>query len=232
MNNIIRYFSSVDDWNLALHILDDESNVIDNRIKLAKKLSKNISDFIFMDQIHSWKSIIVWKNEKWLWSLNVDENVSCDSMVTNEKGIVLSVLVADCLPILFFDENKWIVWVAHAWWRWTKENVAKNTINNMLSLWSELEDIKVEIWPSISKDSYEVWHDVWCYFKSETKSELNNWKCYLDLKKQNYLDLLDLGIKEDNIKIIETDTFTDNKYYSARRDWFYKWRFWGFIYIK
>ncbi len=27
-------------------------------------------------------------------------------------------------------------------------------------------------------------------------------------------------------------TFTDKDYYSARRDWFGKWRFWGFIYIK
>ncbi len=232
MNKIKYYLSNVDDWNLALHIWDDENIVLENRAKLAKKLDKNIEDFVYMNQIHSWISRIVEINDKWKWSNEIDENLSCDSLVTNEKDIVLSVLVADCVPVLFYDDNAWVVWVAHAWWKWTVQKVVENTIKNMLSLWANIDDIIVVLWPCISKDSYEVWSDVWCQFRQDVLTDIQNWKQNLDLTRQNYLDLLDLGIKADNIELINVDTFTDSNYFSARRDGFNKWRFGFFIYIK
>lgn len=232
MNKIVKYFSDITDWNLALHIWDDENIVLTNRKNLSSKLNKNLDDFIFMNQVHSWISVIVWEWERWVWTQKIYENLSCDSIVTKEKWIILSVLVADCLPILFYDEMNWVIWVAHAGWKWTYEGVVENTIKNMLSIWANLDNLKIIIWPCISKNSYEVWSEVWCNFRQDVKSELLGWKQYLDLTKQNYLDLLDLGVKPDNIEIINIDTFTDNNYYSARRDWFNKWRFGWFIYIK
>jgi len=232
MNKIIKYFSDINDWNLALHIWDDENIVLENRKNLAKKLGMEISDFIFMNQVHSWKSVIVWEKNKWIWVKMIDEILSCDSIVTNTKWIGLSVLVADCIPVLLYDKKNWIIWVVHAWWKWTCLKILENTINNMYIIGAKKEDIKVILWPSISQISYEVWEDVWKYFIQEVKTKLINWKQFLDIKKQNYLDLLDLGIKDSNIEILDIDTFTDNKYYSARRDWFNKGRFWCFIYIK
>jgi polyphenol oxidase len=38
-------------------------------------------------------------------------------LITSEKDLVLSVLVADCVPIIFYDEIKNIIAVAHAGWR-------------------------------------------------------------------------------------------------------------------
>lgn len=232
MNKIVKYFSDTTDWNIALHIWDDENIVLENRKKLAKKLNIKLEDFIFMNQIHSWISVIVWEWERCVWTKKIDENLSCDSIVTKQKWIVLSVLVADCVPILFYDDIAWVIWVAHAGWKWTSERVVENTINNMTSIWANIENIKVIIWPCISKGSYEVWQDVWCHFRQEVKTGLLDWKQFLDLTRQNYLDLLDLGIKHGNMEIINIDTFTDNSYYSARRDWFNKWRFGWFIYIK
>lgn len=232
MNKIVKYFSDITDWNLALHIWDDENIVFKNRKNLVLKLNKKTQDFIFMNQIHSWISVIVWEWERWVWTQKIDENLSCDSIVTKEKWIVLSVLVADCVPILFYDEMNWVIWVAHAGWKWTSERIVENTIKNMLNIWANINNVKVIIWPCISKNSYEVWQDVWCHFRQEVKTELLDWKQYLDLTRQNYLDLLDLGVKDCNIEIINIDTFTDNDYYSARRDWFNKWRFGWFIYIK
>lgn len=232
MNNIVKYFSIVSDWNMALHILDDEKIVLQNRQKLANKLEMDMDNFLFMNQVHWNKSVIVWKDDMWIWVYKIDDNFNCDSMVTSEKWVVLSVLVADCLPVLFYDEVWWVVWVAHAWWRWTCGKIVENTIKNMQILWSKIDDIKIIIWPGISKNNYEVWEDVWCNFRDEVKSQLKDKKQYLDLFKQNYLDLLEMGVKKDNIEIIDKDTFSDETYFSARRDWFYKWRFWGFIYIK
>ena len=53
MNNIIKTFSDISDWNLALHIWDNYEIVINNRKKIASKLGKNLEDFIYMNQVHS-----------------------------------------------------------------------------------------------------------------------------------------------------------------------------------
>ena len=108
----------------------------------------------------------------------------------------------------------------------------KNTINKMLELWANINNLKIIIWPSINQCSYEIWEEVWEKFRNEVKTDLINQKQYLDLKKENKLQALELWIKEDNIEIINIDTFSDKNYVSARRDWFKKGRFGWFIYIK
>ena len=223
MNNTIKTFSDISDWNLALHIWDDKNNVINNRKLLASKLNTNLEDFVYMNQIHWGNVEIVWTEYK---------IYECDALVTKEKWIVLSVLVADCVPILFYDDINKIIWVSHAGWKWTNKKIVQNTINAMLKIWWNISDIKVIIGPAISECSYEVWEDVWINFREKVKTKLINQKQYLDLKKENKIQALELWIKEDNIEIIEIDTFTDNNYFSARRDWFKKGRFGWFIYIK
>ena len=232
MNNIIKTFSDYSDWNLALHIWDDDNIVISNRQKLSSKLNKNLEDFIYIDQIHSGDIKVVWEINKWSWTISLSNALTCDWLVTNKKWIVLSVLVADCLPILLYDEKNEIIWTTHAWWKWTNKNILKNTINKMLELWANIKNINIVIWPAINQCSYEVWKEVGINFRDEIKTELLNNKQYLDLKKENKLQAFELWIKEDNIEIINIDTFSDKNYFSARRDWFKKGRFWGFIYIK
>lgn len=185
-----------------------------------------------MNQIHWSEVIVIWESNKWRWTINIDESLNCDALVTKEKGIVLSVLVADCVPLLFYDDVNEIIWVAHAGWKWTNKEILKSTINKMIELWADISNIKVIIWPSISKCSYEIWEEVWVNFREEVKTNLINKKQFLDIKKENKLQALEMWIKENNIELINTCTFSDKNYFSARRDWFNKWRFWGFIYIK
>ena len=236
MNNIIKTFSDISDWNLGLHIWDDKNTVIENRKLLVSKLNKNLEDFIYMNQVHSGNVKVV--NNSLLNSLPLQwkeaskDFFSCDWLVTNEKWVVLSVLVADCVPVLFFDNINWVIWVAHAGWKWAYKNIVQNTINQMLNIWANINDINIIIGPSINQCSYEVWEEVWVNFREEVKTELISWKQFLDLKKENKMQALELWIKEDNIEILNIDTFTDNNYFSARRDWFKKWRFGWFIYIK
>ena len=234
MNKILKYFSNVSDWNLALHIWDNENKVIKNRKKLASKLYKNLEDFIYMNQVHGGYVEIISNPSlnSFLWKSKEDVIFKCDWLVTKEKWIVLSVLVADCIPVLFYDDINEVVWVAHVWWKWTNKKIVQNTINKMLEIWADINNINLIIWPGINHCSYEIWEEVWINFREEVKTNLVNKKQFLDLKKENKLQALELWIKEDNIEIISIDTFSDKNYFSARRDWFWKWRFWGFIYIK
>jgi len=78
-------------------------------------------------------------------------------MVTDVKNICITILVADCVPLLFFDPQRKIIGVAHAGWRGTLRSIAANTVNTMVRTFSSLpEDIVVGIGPSIGPCCYKV----------------------------------------------------------------------------
>lgn len=96
----IRYFfSNKSDGNLAFHVDDDIKNVEKNRENLAKKHSYKNENLVYMNQIHSDNIVIVDEKSPKL----ID---SCDAIITNRKNLPLMVMVADCIPIIVFDEKK------------------------------------------------------------------------------------------------------------------------------
>lgn len=44
------------------------------------------------------------------------------------------------------------------------------------------------------------------------------WKWHLDIKLCNKMQLISLGVKEQNITVSDIDTMTDSRFFSARRD--------------
>ncbi len=77
-----------------------------------------------------------------------------DAMVTNQPGIALGILTADCLPVLFADRSQRIIGAAHAGWKGAFTGVLENTIAAMKALGAS--DIACAIGPAISQPSYEV----------------------------------------------------------------------------
>ena len=241
VNNIKYYISNVSDWNLWLHIWDNEDKVISNRKKIASKLWFNLEDFVYMNQVHGSEVEIIfnpslnsflWKRKEAAEKNKLDKLLNCDTLVTKDKWIVLSVMVADCVPVILYDDINKVVWVSHCWWKSTNLKILKKTISEMLSIWADINNVKIIIWPSISSCSYEVWEEVWINFREEVKTEIINNKQYLNLKLENKIQALESWVKESNIEIIDIDTFTDENYFSARRDWYNKWRFAAFLWIK
>lgn len=96
---IFTLFTSKEDGNLAYHVQDDEKNVKTNRERLAIKYGFDNKKLIFMNQVHKDNIVIVDKNSKNL----ID---ACDAIITKEKNLPLMVMVADCIPILMYDEKK------------------------------------------------------------------------------------------------------------------------------
>src|SRR5262245_19209270 len=56
------------------------------------------------------------------------EIVHADAAVARGPGTVCAVKVADCMPVLFADEQVTVVGVAHAGWRGLAGGVLENTI--------------------------------------------------------------------------------------------------------
>ncbi|CTQ48632.1 peptidoglycan editing factor PgeF [Jannaschia donghaensis] len=79
-----------------------------------------------------------------------------DALVTNVAGQVLTILTADCQPVLFSDPDAGVIGAAHAGWKGALGGVLEATIEAMQGLGADPKNIRAAIGPSISQASYEV----------------------------------------------------------------------------
>ena len=143
----------------------------------------------------------------------------CDALITNQSKYLLTITVADCLPIYFYDKNKKVTALAHAGWRGVGLNIAKEVISIFMNRYdSNLNDIEIFIGPHIKDCHFEVKDDVLNKFKI-SDSVIRDEKTYINLSKIVKDQLLQLNINSDNISITDECTYClNNKYFSYRRD--------------
>ena len=79
-----------------------------------------------------------------------------DALVTNVPGQALSILTADCQPVLFSDPKTKVIGAAHAGWRGALAGVLEATIEAMVALGATRSDISATVGPTISQKAYEV----------------------------------------------------------------------------
>ena len=200
-----------DSLNLALHVKDDPKNVLENRVILAQKHDFILQNLIYMDQTHS-SNIIVIKDS----SQNKIEN--CDGLITNIKNIPLMVMVADCIPILFYEPVKNVIAVAHAGRNGTFNEIAKKTIIKMIDEFNCSDsDILVYFGASIHECCHEIGQEI-AKVADEKYVSVKDDRWYLDLHSMNFDQLLSVGVLENNIDISKICTCCDKDYFSYRRE--------------
>jgi len=199
-----------DSLNLGLHVGDDPDNVLKNRKRLATTIGIPLRHFTIGEQIHSGNITIISEESRGKGSTNHKEAINAtDAMVTNAPGICLVVLVADCVPMLFFDPVKRAIGVAHAGWKGTLQFIAQKTVRAMEKAFGSLaEDIVVGVGPSIGPCCYKVGPDIISqveiifYTKKEyILNESKSGEGYFDLWKANLTQLLQTGIERKNIEM-------------------------------
>jgi YfiH family protein len=210
------FFTSKKEGNLAFHVNDDKIKVIQNHQKLADFHSYNLEALVHMKQIHS--DIVHIIDEK----DNFENPPTCDALITDKKNTPLMVMVADCTPVLFFDDTKGVIAVAHVGRQGAFKNIVKNVLNSFVSEFnSRLENIKVKIGVSICKNCYEVGQEINQEAKSLNLSyaiEKIDDKFFLDVNKIILKQLRDYGITENNIELSSDCSSCNQDYYSYRRD--------------
>jgi YfiH family protein len=201
--------------NLALHVGDDTRDVLKNREILSQKYNFTLQNLIYMDQTHSANIEIIKDPSK-------NKIEDCDAIITNVKNIPLMVMVADCVPILFYDPKRCVIAVAHAGRNGAFLEIAKKTALKIKDEYgTNFSDLVVGIGASIGSCCYEVGEDLAniCQKNFGDKYVINrDNKRYLDLKTLNQDQLLSLGIKIENIEISPICTSCDKNYFSYRRD--------------
>lgn len=210
MNNILAVFTDVSDGNLAYHVGDIKENVDKNRRTLAKKYEYKYEDLVFMNQVHGNHVEVVTKNSPKL----ID---NCDGLITNEKDLPLMVMVADCIPILIYDNKKEVISVLHAGRNSTFQKIVQVALDIMFDKFKcKAEDIEVIMGPSIQKCCYEVDENL----RNIVKNSFGNqyiFKKNIDLQGINKAIFEQNNVK--NIKISKICTkCTGNEHFSYRKD--------------
>ena len=129
--------------------LTDAVNV--NRDRVATAMGVAPAAMVGVHQIHSADVLTV--------SGPLDAPVQADALVTAAPGVLLTVLTADCQPVLFADTRAGVVGAAHAGWRGALEGVLEATVEAMEALGADRANITAVIGPCISQRAYEVGHD-------------------------------------------------------------------------
>jgi YfiH family protein len=163
------------------------------------------SPIIAMQQVHSGKVVIVENNK----DLVIPQT---DALVTNKKNLPLAVLVADCLPIIFYDPQKKVIGIAHAGYKGIINHIITNTIDCFkTNFGSEPKDLVVGIGPCIEATCYEVGEEVVAQFTKAFGSFQNIYlqkdgKFYLDLRSITKQILMKEGILEEHIEVMDVCT--------------------------
>lgn len=155
-----------------------------------------------------------------------------DAFVTNLPGVAIGIRTADCVPILMYDPVKRAVAAVHSGWKGTILHISQGVITALRQEFgTDPADVRVAIGPAIGPESFQVGEEVAEKFKATGFPMDEIWSFrgpgdgmpmsgghHIDLFKANRWLLEQVGVKESNIQICGIDTYTDEAYFSARRE--------------
>jgi YfiH family protein len=130
---------------------DDPDKVAENRrIALAALWDGTEAQLATVYQVHGNTAVAV--HGPW----PQDGRPKADAMVTDQQGIALGILTADCAPVLFADPDAGVIAAAHAGWQGALAGITDAAIAQMESLGAQRARIRAAIGPCIHQAAYEV----------------------------------------------------------------------------
>jgi len=210
-----RSSSPYDSLNLSFNVGDDPEKVLENRKLLVGSLGIPLTSLTTAKQIHNDNIKIVSEETRGRGSIDHKGAINAtDAMVTNVPNICLMILLADCVPILFYDSSKRAIGIAHAGWKGTLQSVAQKTVKGLREEFGCLpQDIVVGIGPSIGPCCYQVGQeilsrveDVFGTKQGFIRNGSEDGKGYFDLWRANIEQLLQARIPEKNIEVAKVCT--------------------------
>lgn len=148
-----------------------------------------------------------------------------DGLVTNDSGVALGIIVADCVPVILYDRARHVVALIHAGWRGTVQLIAASAVETMqVEFGSSPIDLDVAIGPSIGPCCYEVGDEV---IRAWIGTGIAGAHCavvegeakhHLDLWSANKLVLQQSGVLDTNIEAsgICTRCYHEDSFFSHR----------------
>ena len=163
---------------------------------------------IYMNQVHG-DSVVVVDGIPTL-------EPTADALVTDQPDIALAVLVADCIPLLLWDEAKTCVAAVHVGRQGLVNGITEKTIEIMRSMGAS--HVHALLGPSICGSCYEVGADIYQRVAEafpDAESRTPNGSLALDLPRALHAQLQQMGV---SVIASKKCTMEDLDYYSYRRD--------------
>lgn len=192
----ISYIPTLSSFNLfsSTKRKDPKAVVQENLCRLAQAAGFNPEKFHHIKTDHA----------NGVWIMGKKEPNLYDGITTNQSGVAIAALGADCMPLIFADPTKKACGVAHSGWRGTLLGVAMATVNALVAEYGcHLEDILVVMGPSVGpccftlpRDSAKAFHnlDPRCVRLFDSPNP------YVDIRKATRILLERGGILPQNIQ--------------------------------
>ncbi|HTR45703.1 MAG TPA: peptidoglycan editing factor PgeF [Thermodesulfovibrionales bacterium] len=150
------------------------------------------------------------------------EPAIADAVITRNRGILIGVRTADCVPILIHDRTTHVIGAVHAGWRGTAAAILKNTLRTMKDRFlSSPLNIVIAIGPAVRSSCYDVGYEVVESVQKATGEgdyvTVVGEKCFIDLQTANRYQALSMGVPEEHLWISEDCTSClPDRYFSYR----------------
>ncbi len=209
--------------NLGYGAGDQHSHVDANRAAVARAFGLEPHLLLTVSQVHGSEILVIDQPNP---DVSHFQRVDCDAIITNQRQILIGILVADCFPVILYDSQQQVSAVIHLGWRGTAAGLLGRTVSAMQTLFgARTEEIRAAVGPGIGAHSYEVDRPVrdafrqgvgdWQNIASEVR--LGHWQ--LDLQKSILLQLAATGIARENVDCVAACTCCHREtFFSYRRD--------------
>lgn len=149
--------------NLGDHVGDDPEAVAANRASFEARLE---AAPVYLDQVHGARVVRVGRAD----TQRGAARHAADALLTDQRGIACTVLVADCLPVLMAAPGARAVAAAHAGWRGLAAGVLEGVTTRLCELAScEPGEIRAWLGACIGPRRFEVGADVLVAFGTSTE---------------------------------------------------------------
>ncbi|MDP1944380.1 MAG: peptidoglycan editing factor PgeF [Rhodoferax sp.] len=139
--------------NLGDHVGDDTAHVAANRAILQESISARP---VFLNQVHGTQVLTL--------DATTPDGTVADACLTDQPGLACTVMVADCLPVLFASADGHRVAAAHAGWRGLAgqggAGILEAAVKHMLDNESQANHILAWLGPCIGPQAFEVGDEV------------------------------------------------------------------------
>lgn len=217
IDSVIASFSRRQDGNMSLSFGDTRDSLA-NRKKFLSGQGIDYRDLITAKQVHGNNVEYVGQKDKGSGALDYESSIiDTDGFITDQTGVALAILTADCLSVFIYDQKRPAVAILHAGWRSTEKNISQAGIRAMQNKFgSQPKDLFVGFGPSIRACCFEVEKD----FKSNFAFGLlkRDGRLFMDIALINQQQLIDCGVKKENIFDPQLCTFSDDGFFSFRRE--------------
>ncbi len=210
--------------NLGLHVGDGAARVVENRRRAGRCLGADLSDMVFAAQVHGAGVAVAGPGDGGRGARDASDCLAeADALVTTAPGVVLVVLVADCVPVVLVEPSAGVLACVHAGWRGVAAGAATAAVDAMVERGARTDRLVAAVGPATSAADYQVGSEVasavHARLGGRTRRVLvpdgtGRWR--LDLVGAVRVELLALGVGPNDVLTSGWTTGGDGPFFSDR----------------